>query len=52
MARTHGRPSTYNNAGCRCEACTAAITQYRANRRAQGLDKGKKANTSERKSAA
>lgn len=38
MARTHGRPSTYNNAKCRCEACKEAIAGYRANRRSQGLD--------------
>jgi hypothetical protein len=38
MARTCGRPSTYNNGKCRCEPCTAAIAEYRAGRRAQGLD--------------
>lgn len=38
MARTHGRPSTYNNGKCRCESCKAAIADYRASRRAQGLD--------------
>lgn len=38
MARTHGRPSTYNNGKCRCTACTEAIAAYRAGRRAQGLD--------------
>lgn len=38
MARTHGRPSTYNNGKCRCQACRDAIADYRADRRAQGLD--------------
>jgi len=38
MARTHGRPSTYNNGKCRCDACKEAIAVYRAARRAQGLD--------------
>lgn len=38
MARTHGRPSTYNNGKCRCDACTEAIANYRAARRSQGLD--------------
>ena len=38
MARTHGRPSTYNNGKCRCTACTEAIANYRAQRRALGLD--------------
>lgn len=38
MARTHGRPSTYNNGKCRCQACKDAIATYRAGRRAHGLD--------------
>jgi len=38
MARTHGRPSTYNNGKCRCQACRDAIADYRATRRAAGLD--------------
>lgn len=38
MARTHGRPSTYNNGKCRCQACRDAIADYRAARRAAGLD--------------
>lgn len=38
MARTHGRPSTYNNGRCRCQACRDAIADYRAERRAAGLD--------------
>lgn len=38
MARTHGRPSTYNNGKCRCQACKDAIADYRAARRAVGLD--------------
>lgn len=38
MARTHGRPSTYNNGRCRCQACRDAIADYRAARRAAGLD--------------
>lgn len=38
MARTHGRSSTYNNGKCRCDACKDAIADYRASRRAQGLD--------------
>lgn len=38
MARTHGRPSTYNNGKCRCDACREAIADYRAGRRAAGLD--------------
>lgn len=38
MARTHGRPSTYNNGKCRCQACKDAIAAYRASRRAQGFD--------------
>lgn len=38
MARTHGRPSTYNNGKCRCDSCKDAIAAYRASRRAQGLD--------------
>lgn len=42
MARTHGRPSTYNNGRCRCEACTAAVAAYRAQRRAAGHDLPKK----------
>lgn len=43
MARTHGKPSTYNNGKCRCQACRDAIADYRANRRAQGLDMAAKA---------
>jgi hypothetical protein len=43
MARTHGRPSTYNNGKCRCQACRDAIADYRAARRAAGLDLAPKA---------
>lgn len=39
MARTCGKASTYNNGKCRCPACRAAIADYRAGRREQGLDK-------------
>lgn len=39
MARTCGKASTYNNGHCRCPACRAAIAEYRASRREQGLDK-------------
>ncbi len=42
MARTCGLPSTYNNGGCRCEACKRAVADYRATRRAQGYDLPKK----------
>lgn len=43
MARTHGRPSTYNNGKCRCQACRDSIADYRAQRRAAGLDLAPKA---------
>jgi hypothetical protein len=42
MARTCGKPSTYNNGRCRCDACREAINAYRQGRRAQGLDLPKK----------
>lgn len=45
MARTHGKPSTYNNGRCRCDACTAAIAHYRAIRRAAGHDLPKRKET-------
>lgn len=32
---THGNKSTYNNHGCRCEACTAANTEHQRKRRAK-----------------
>ncbi len=52
MARTHGRPSTYNNGKCRCDACTSALAQYRAARRAAGHDLPKKQQTDKQEASA
>jgi len=49
--KRHGTPNGYNNLGCRCDACRAAMTSYMRDRRynydrcACGREKARQAET-------